>query len=432
MGFLRDSNPPFFGGSLSWRRVDFGFLMFTEILARNKVLSKRSGSSRLKIGIVVPYYMHRFGGVQTLVRMLRDELVGRDHEVVIIAPRPWATANRQATPPGVALFGVSAEVNFKVPFHTTLPLATASREAITKFLDDQKFDVLNIHEPWMPPFAYQIVKEAQCPIVGTTHARWPRSIINQSLEKARKRYFYQVLQKLDQITAVSTVAARNVTDVDPDWPVSIIPNAIDLADWRRRIKLAKRPSEPYILYLNRLEKRKGPAHLLAAYRVYLDRFKADPPVRLVIAGNGPQRQALEVLARELKIAPKVQFLGSVSEDRKFELLANASLYVSPAPYGESFGIVLLEAMAADLPIVAGNNEGYRTVMRGPGQRSLVDPTDRRAFSDRIHLLVSDPKARKNWQGWAKKTVGSYDKRVVADRYEEAFWAAVSSGVVAKK
>lgn len=406
--------------------------MFTEILAKNKVLTKRSGSSRLKIGIVVPYYMHRFGGVQTLVRMLRDELVDRDHEVVIIAPRPWTSANRQATPPGVALFGVSAEVNFKVPFGTTLPVATSSRETIAKFLDDQDFDVLNIHEPWMPPFSYQIVKEAKCPIVGTTHARWPRSWVNQSLEKARKRYFYQVLQKLDRITAVSTVAARNVTDVDPDWPVEIIPNAIDLADYRRRIRAAKTKSEPYILFLNRLEKRKGPAFLLSAYRVYLDRFKPDPAPRLVIAGNGPQRQALEILAKELKIASKIQFLGGVSEDRKFELLANAELYVSPAPYGESFGIVLLEAMAADLPTVAGNNEGYRTVMRGQGQVSLVDPTDRRSFSDKLNLLVANPRARRNWQGWAKKTIGRYDKRVIADHYENAFRAAVASQVGAKK
>ena len=406
--------------------------MFTEILAKNKVLTKRSGSSRLKIGIVVPYYMHRFGGVQTLVRMLRDELVDRDHEVVIIAPRPWASANRQATPPGVALFGVSAEVNFKVPFGTTLPVASSSREAIVKFLDDQNFDVLNIHEPWMPPFSYQIVRESKCPVVGTTHARWPRSLINQSIEKARKRYFTQVLQKLDKITAVSTVAARNVTDVDPDWPMTIIPNAIDLAQHRRRIKAAKATAEPYILYLNRLEKRKGPTLLLYAYRVYLDRFQPDPPVRLVIAGNGPQRQALEVLSRELKISPWVQFLGSVSEDRKFELLANAKVYVSPAPYGESFGIVLLEAMASDLPTIAGNNEGYRTVMRGPGSVSLVDPTDRRAFSDLLNLLISNPRARRNWQNWAKKAVANYDKRVIADQYEDCFRAAVASQVGAKK
>ena len=406
--------------------------MFTEILARNKVLSKRSGSSRLKIGIVVPYYMHRFGGVQTLVRMLRDELVDRDHEVVIIAPRPWTTANRQATPPGVALFGVSAEVNFKVPFGTTLPVATSSREAIAKFLDDQSFDVLNVHEPWMPPFSYQIVKEAKCPIVGTTHARWPRSWVNQSLEKARKRYFYQVLQKLDQITAVSTVASRNVTDVDPDWPVQIIPNAIDLVQHRQQVKAGRRQAEPYILFLNRLEKRKGPAYLLSAYRVYLDRFKPNPPPRLIIAGNGPQRQSLEILAQQLKIDSHVRFLGGVSEERKFELLANARLYVSPAPYGESFGIVLLEAMAADLPTVAGNNEGYKTVMRGGGRVSLVDPTDRRAFSDRLNLLLEDSRARKNWQSWAKKSIVNYDKRVVADQYEEAFRAAVASQVGAPR
>ena len=407
--------------------------MFTEILAQNKVLNKRGSSTRLKIGIVLPYYMHRFGGVQTLVRMLRDELVGRGHDIVIIAPRPWTQANRQATPPGVAMFGVSAEVNFKVPFHTTLPVGTASRETIAQFLTDQKFDLLNIHEPWMPPFAYQIVKEAQVPIVGTTHARWPRSWVNQSIEKARRRYFYQVLQKLDQITAVSSVAARNVTDVDPDWPVQIIPNAIDLADYRRQIRSARqRPAGPYILYLNRLEKRKGPRLLLNAYRVYLDRFADDNPRRLIIAGNGPQRHLLEDQVRQFKLGGWVQFLGAVSEPTKFELFAGADLYVSPSPYGESFGIVLLEAMAAGVPIVAGNNEGYRTVMRGAGAVSLVDPTDRRAFSDCLHRLTQDSRVRRQWQAWAKKAIGHYDKRVVADQYEDCFQAAVRSQVGAER
>ena len=407
--------------------------MFIEVLAKNKVLGKRGGPTCLKIGLVIPYYMHRFGGVQTLARMLRDELLDRGHEVVIIAPRPWTQANRQATPPGVALLGVSAEVNFKVPFHTTLPIGTSSRDSVAQFLDDQNFDVLNIHEPWMPPFAYQIVKEARVPVVGTTHARWPRSLINQSLEKARRRYFSQILQDLDQITAVSAVAARNVTDVDPDWPVKIIPNAIDLNYYRQQVRLARRRhSPPYILYLNRLEKRKGPLLLLQAYQVYLDRFSQTNPLRLVIAGNGPQRQSLEDYARQAKLKEHVQFLGSVSEATKLELFANAGLYVSPAPYGESFGIVLLEAMAANVPIVAGNNEGYRTVLRGPGAVSLIDPTDRRAFSDCLHRLSRNPRARRQWQSWAQKAITRYDKKVVANQYEACFKAAVQAKAGAKR
>ena len=157
----------------------------------------------MKIGIVSPYYMHAFGGVQTLIRNLQRLLIARGHEVLIIAPKPRLDNSLEQTPDGVVLLGTSAEVNFRNPFHTTFPLAASSRRLIADFLKEQSFDVLNIHEPWMPLLPYQILQEATCPIVGTTHARWPRSWFNKSLEKVRTPYFRMVLAKLDKITAVS-------------------------------------------------------------------------------------------------------------------------------------------------------------------------------------------------------------------------------------
>ena len=373
----------------------------------------------MKIGIVSPYYMHSYGGVQTLISNMRSFLAERGHEVVVIAPRPRLEEAVEKTPAGIAMLGASAEINFRNPFHTTFPLAASNRQLVADFLVEQRFDVLHIHEPWMPLLPYQILQEATCPIVGTTHHRWPRSWLNKSLEKARTPYFRLVLSKLDKITAVSMVAAKNVTLVDKDFKVMIIPNAVDCGDYARRIKAARRRGgRPYILYLNRLERRKGPRLLLKAYRRYAAEHPS--PLPLVIAGSGPQAESLASYVANHDLGRLVRFEGYVSDERKMELFANARLYVSPAPFGESFGIVLLEAMAADLPLLAGHNEGYRSVLSGDGSVSLVNPYKSEGFAASLAKLAHDRPARENWLDWAREEIKKYDYPVIIDQYENCF------------
>ena len=377
----------------------------------------------MKIGIVSPYYMHTFGGVQTLILELQRLLIARGHEVIIVAPKP--AQEEVATPDGVALLGLSRQINFKNPFHTTFPLAASNRAVVADFLQRQNFDVLNIHEPWMPLLPYQILQEAFCPIVGTTHARWPQSLFNKSLEKMRVPYFKAVLGRLNQITAVSSVAAKNVTLVDENFPVQIIPNAIDCATYQADIKQARQATiEPYMFYLNRLERRKGPRFLLKAYRRYMT--QVTQPLPLIIAGNGPQKDNLQAYVARHNLQKLVRFEGYVSTERKLELFANAQLYVSPALYGESFGIVLLEAMAANVPIVAGNNEGYQTVLQDIGAESLIDPHRQQEFADTLARFGHDDKARANWQAWASQAITQYDYPLIVDQYEKCFHNALAN------
>ena len=374
----------------------------------------------MKIGIVSPYYMHSYGGVQTLIMGMQRFLVERGHEVLVIAPKPRLDQFLEQTPQGTILLGMSAEINFKNPFHTTFPLAASNRRLVADFLQEQEFDVLHIHEPWMPILPYQILQEATCPIVGTTHARWPRSWFNKSLERARTPYFRRVLEKLDKITAVSSVAAENVNLVDEGIEVQIIPNAIDLETHRSQIKEARQETrKPYMLYLNRLERRKGPKLLLKAYREYLDQTEHEP-IPLVIAGSGPQADNLAGYVSRYDLEGMVSFEGYVSHERKRELFANARLYISPAPFGESFGIVLLEAMAADLPLVAGDNEGYRTVVNGQGKESLIDPHDQIAFARTLDAFCNNDKLRQNWSKWARVEIKKYDYPPITDQYEACF------------
>jgi phosphatidylinositol alpha-mannosyltransferase len=146
-------------------------------------------------------------------------------------------------------------------------------------------------------------------------------------------------------------------------------------------------------------------------------------VRLIIAGDGPDREKLELLSDDLKLK-KVDFLGYVSEDLKLKLLAESDLFCSPAIFGESFGIVLLEAMAMDIVTIAGNNSGYADLMEGVGAISIVNPVDVPEFARRLDMLLHQPELRKLWQKWATGYVKQFSYPTVVGQYEELYLEAL--------
>lgn len=215
------------------------------------------------------------------------------------------------------------------------------------------------------------------------------------------------------MTAVSDSAAKFVRD----WSgqdITIVPNYIDLQLYRGT-KEYKRDSNT-ILYLGRLEKRKGVKYLLKAFAELAER---DSKVKLVIAGDGPERDKLEdwVYTHEV---PRVTFLGAVSEKKKLQLLKTAAVYCSPAIYGESFGVVLLEAMAAGTPTVAGDNSGYRCVMKDRGLLSLVSPKETADFARRLEVFLRDEGTRESWLEWANQYVEQFDSGKIIDQYEKVY------------
>ena len=147
-------------------------------------------------------------------------------------------------------------------------------------------------------------------------------------------------------------------------------------------------------------------------------------MRLVIAGDGVDKEKMEELAEELQLQ-NVEFLGYIDDHTKLQLLHSADLFCSPAIYGESFGIVLLEAMASGLVTVAGNNPGYESVMTGLGQLSLVDPRDSKEFAHRMELLLTDQGIRQLWEKWAKKHVKQFEYHKVAALYLAAYEKAIN-------
>ena len=190
---------------------------------------------------------------------------------------------------------------------------------------------------------------------------------------------------------------------------------------KKKKKKKKTNKKKNILYLGRLEKRKGIEYLIDAYRLVQNKH---PEVILKIAGSGVKRKSLEKYVQQNSISG-VEFLGYVAEEDKPLLMEDATVYCSPAPYGESFGIVLLEAMAVGTPVVAGNNVGYASVMKDTGMLSLVNPTSTVDFAQRLELMLFDEKVRKIWKEWAKDTVKQYKFSKIADAYEAVYEKALS-------
>lgn len=368
----------------------------------------------MKIGLVCPYNIAKGGGVQEIVRAMRKELVARGHDARIITPQPKDIGDMDTE--GIIFVGQATD--FHSPLHTTTQVsASADTEALEQMLETEQFDVLHFHEPWVPMLSRQILSRSKCVNVATFHAKVPETIMSRTVVKVVTPYLKSVLKYLDHLTAVSDAAAEYVGGLT-DEPITIIPNGIDLKHYKRpmRRKDAQPKETKSILYVGRLEHRKGVKYLLQAYE-HLAKQMSD--VSLIIAGNGPDREKLELLAAELEL-PNVQFLGYVSDEEKIRLLGESDLFCSPAIFGESFGIVLLEAMACGLVTVAGNNSGYAAVMQELGEISMVNPKDTEEFARRLHLLLTEEDLRKLWQKWAHSYVQQFSYPNVVEQYEALY------------
>ncbi len=353
--------------------------------------------------------------MQEVVLALKDGLTNKGHTVKIITPQPKDHIG--ATKDGVIFVGIAKSV--KTPLHTTTQASVSlSSDEIDNMLHREQFDVLHFHEPWSPIMSQQLLRRSRTINVATFHAKLPETFVSKAIEKAALPYAKSSLKYLAVLTAVSDAAAEFIKSMT-NRPIEIVPNGIDLSKYTKTSKPVG--SGRTILYVGRLEKRKGTKYLIDAYAQLASE---DHNLRLVIAGNGPDRQKLERYVARLKI-PRVEFLGYVEENKKLKLLSQADVFCSPALYGESFGIVLLEAMASGTVTVAGNNPGYASVLKGQGAVSLVDPRNISEFSDKMSALLNDQELRRRWLNWAKNYVVQFDYDKIVDQYETVYKKALA-------
>ena len=357
---------------------------------------------KLKIGLVFDDTLDSSDGVAQYVKTLGSWLSSQGHEVRYLVGETKLTEWS-----GGRVYSLAK--NYKVTFNgnkLSIP-GLASRRRIKQVLDIEKFDVLHVQAPYSPLLAARIVNLAPktTAIVGTFHifpAGWLSRVGSWLLRLALLRS----LRRFSQVVSVSPAAA-SFAQAAFGLKTTVVPNAVDVAKFRMPATTQKN-----IVFLGRLVDRKGCLSLLKAFNLVQAKM---PGQRLTIAGVGPQRRSLENYVRDNDLSARVEFLGFVEEPRKAELLAGAKLACFPSLYGESFGIVLIEAMAAGARVVlGGNNPGYASVL-GEQPQLLIDPRQTAEFAQRLELLLSDDTLASQLHEWQNKAVGCYDVNQVAKR-----------------
>jgi len=374
----------------------------------------------MKIGLICPYNIAIGGGVQEQVKAMQTVLAERGHDVAIITPQPRVPYIDEGRK--VIFLGTATDV--KTPLNTTAQFsASVLTDEIDTLLEREQFDILHFHEPWVPVLSRQILSRSKSVNVATFHAMLPDTRVAQTVGRVVTPYTKPLLRHIDAFAAVSEGAASYLLGL-ADVSVQIIPNGVDLRHFRTKSgpKTPADATKKTILYLGRLENRKGVRYLLEAFARLQSK---KPDVRLVIAGAGPDREKLEQEVQALGCSD-VEFLGYVDDVTKMKLFHSADLFCAPSIFGESFGIVLLEAMASSLVAVAGDNPGYSSVMQGLGKLSLVNPKDIPQFTHRLELLLYDDDLRALWQKWAKDYVRQFDYAKILDRYEAMYEAALQA------
>lgn len=366
----------------------------------------------MKVGLVCPYNILRGGGVQECVLAIQAGLSKLGHQAKIITPTPPRNFTRTDNP---LIIYVGGATEVKSPFATSAEISvSANTEDLNKLINVEKFDILHFHEPWVPILSRQLLLRSSSVNIATFHAKLPETVLSRTIEKVVTPYTKSILKYFQGLTAVSDAAAEYVSNLT-DQNIEIVPNGIDLTKYKSPKKriIGKKKS---ILFVGRLEKRKGVKYLLRAF-IKLREKRDD--IELIIAGDGADRKKLEQFVADKKVSD-VQFLGAVSEPKKLQLLRTCSLFCSPALYGESFGIVLLEAMATGAVTIAGDNPGYKSVMKDKGAISLVNPKKNDEFARRLAFLLDDLEMRKIWQQWAKTYIKQFSYDTIVSQYENIY------------
>ncbi len=336
----------------------------------------------MKIALVSPYDWSVPGGVNSHCSHLRAQYVQRGHQVAIVAPSSKDVSDDDVItigtrPVTLPVAGSIARISL------SLTLATPVR----KLLAAEHFDVVHVHEPFMPVLPIHFLRYSDAVNVGTFHAS--RSDDQFFYYSWGKRHLRRWIRRLDGKIAVSPAATRFVERHFPGY-YNIIPNGVNIA----RFASAKRLDEfndgkLSILFVGRPEKRKGLDHLLQAFALVR---KKRQDVRLIVVGGG-KFDRYKRMARSLRLED-VEFRGYVSDEELPRYHQSADIFCAPNTGFESQGIVLLEAMAAGLPLVASNIEGFASVLTHGIQGLLVLPGDERALADALLALLDDEEGRR--------------------------------------
>ncbi|MEO6701455.1 MAG: glycosyltransferase family 4 protein [Jatrophihabitantaceae bacterium] len=382
----------------------------------------------MRIGIVCPYQWDIPGGVQAHVRDLAETLIALGHQVSVLAPG-------EEDAPGLPDYVVAAGKTVPIPYNGSvarLQFGLVSATRVRRWLRAGAFEVVHVHEPAPPSLSLLTVLLADVPLVATFHAASTRSRFLAMFDSVVQA----VLERLSGRIAVSQAARKMIVEhLGAD--AVVIPNGVSVASYANARPLPGYPRDPAlggtIGFIGRYdESRKGMSVLLAAMSELVE---TRPGVRLLVAGRGEQQEFLAELPPEL--AGSVVMLGMVSEADKASLLRSVDVYVAPNTGGESFGIILLEAMAAGAPIVASDLQAFRLVIgasddpddRGRGKAGLLfHNRDAHALATALAQVLGDPGLRAELSTASAEVVRPYDWTLVAAQILRVYEIAIAATV----
>jgi len=367
----------------------------------------------VRIGIVSPYSFDVPGGVQNHIMDLAEALIGLGHEVSVLAPAdedaelpPYVVAAGRAVP--LPYNGSVARIAFG-------PVAVAR---VRRWLARGKFDVLHVHEPMALSLSLLAVLSARGPVVATFHT----AMIRSRALSAAQGMLQLVVEKITARIAVSELARKVQVEHLGGGAVEI-PNGVAVAKFASAEPLPGWPGEGGTLgFLGRFtESRKGFDLLRTAY---VKLARARPGLRLLVAGPGNRDDLYDEIPADLH--RRVEFLGLVSEPDKARMLRSVDIYVAPNTGGESFGMILTEAMAAGATIAASDLDAFRRVLDGGRAGALFPVGDAQALAELLGELLDDPSRRAELAESAKTVVNAYDWPSVANRVLEVYETAIEA------
>lgn len=365
----------------------------------------------LRVGLVCPYSWDAPGGVQAHIRDLAEALMERGHTVSVLAPvDPESVADlpEWVVPAGRAV---------AVPFNGSvarLAFGPVTKARVKRWVAEGDFDLLHVHEPTIPSLSLLACWGASGPIVGTFHMSNERSSKASRTMAAAHAVLQPFLEKITARIAVSEPARRTLVE-HLGGDAILIPNGVAVARFASAEPNPEwRGEDGTIGFLGRFdEPRKGFPVLLGAMEHLVGRR---PGLRLIVGGPGDAEEALAGASPAVR--ERITMLGKLDETDKARLLRSVDLYIAPNIGGESFGIILTEAMAAGTPVVAADLDAFRRVLDDGACGTLVPVGDADALARGIADLLDDPVRRKAQVEAASEYVRRYD------------WASVVRDVLA--
>lgn len=361
----------------------------------------------MKVALVCPYAWDRAGGVQSHVRALAHALEGRGHTVQVVAPSSMTLTHQIGSGGNIKLVGRA----IGVPYNGSVaPLAFGPLAAtgVRVALRDFEPDVLHLHEPLIPSLSLLALMNSKVPAVGTFHASAEDSLAYLVAKPGLRR----AMKRLKIRTAVSDAAREFVSEFFPG-EYRLTPNGVDVARFAKAKPLDLGEGKK-VLFLGRIEARKG-LEVLVRAMARLD----DLDAQLIVAGTGPEEKYCRNLAESLDL--DVRFLGRLGEEELPRIYRRADVYCAPGLGGESFGIVLLEAMAAGAPVVCSDLLGYRAVASGAATLVPAGQTGPLAAALREVLTRDDLAAEMSKQ--SERMANAYDWARLVDNVERAYQEA---------